>query len=74
MDYISAFWWERRPRREGDLQTTTHRPEGGAPTLIAALIAMPKISNTSVTMKSQSGKPSKARKKALAVNKKGKST
>ncbi|WP_291914731.1 hypothetical protein [Limnohabitans sp.] len=33
-----------------------------------------KKSNTSVTMKSRNSDPSQARKKALAVNKKGKST
>jgi hypothetical protein len=40
--YMSAFLWERCHRRDGDLQTATHRPEGGVPTLIAALIAMHK--------------------------------
>ena len=32
----SGFLWERRPRRDRASQTTTHRPEGGAPTGIAA--------------------------------------
>ena len=38
---INAFLWERRPRRDRASQTTPHRPEGGAPTLIAELIAVP---------------------------------
>jgi len=33
----SGFLWERRPRRDRPSQTTTHRPEGGAPTGIAVL-------------------------------------
>ena len=31
------FLWEQRPRRDGLSQTTTHRPEGGAPTGLAVL-------------------------------------
>jgi hypothetical protein len=38
---MNAFLWERRPRRDQVSQTTTHRPEGGAPTGIGALIAEP---------------------------------
>jgi hypothetical protein len=36
------FLWERRPRRDGALQTNTHRPGGGAPTNTEALTTFAK--------------------------------
>jgi len=41
---MKAFLWERRPRRDRVSQTTTHRPEGGAPTMPPSLITVPKAS------------------------------
>ena len=34
---MNAFLWERCPRGDRVSQTTTHRPEGGAPTGIAVI-------------------------------------
>jgi hypothetical protein len=40
--FVLFALWERRPRRDEALQTTTHRPGGGAPTFCRsdALVAM----------------------------------
>ena len=38
---MNTFLWERCPHRDQAAQTTTHRPEGGAPTGIGALITEP---------------------------------
>jgi hypothetical protein len=51
--WTEVFLCERRPRRDNLPETTTHRPEGGAPTVTASLIAVP---NTSLSLQTSQGR------------------